>query len=40
MWWKVSKEEAAVECLVEGCHLAGIVSRVALLDVSGYKNIL
>ena len=40
MWWKVSKEEAAVECLVAGCHLAGIVSRVALLDVSGYKNIL
>ena len=40
MWWKVSKEEAAVECLVEGCHLAGIVSRVALLDESGYKDIL
>ena len=36
----MSKEEAAVECLVEGCHLAGIVSRVALLDESGYKNIL
>ena len=39
-WWKVSKEVAAVECLVEGCHLAGIVSRVAILDESGYKNIL
>merc|ERR1719320_857846 len=37
-WQQVSKEVAAVECLVEGCHLAGLVSRLALLDVSGGES--
>ena len=27
---KVPRDEAAVECSVEGCQLAGIVSRVSL----------